>query len=195
MAEIIILTGTPGTGKTSLSELVCKELGCKLFKTNKFIVDNEFFDEWDEDRDTPIINYEKIKEFFLNFINQLPENAKVIVEGHYFDFIHRKLVNKIIILRSYPSILKDRLENRGYTPSKIDENVQAEILGNIMGLILENYDNVPLFQVDTSKLDIDGSKNLIINFLQGKISSTKASDYIDWLPILEEKKELEQFFK
>jgi len=195
MAEIIIITGTPGTGKTSLSDLVCKELGCKLFKTNKFIIDNEFFDEWDEERDTPIINHEKIKEFFLNFIKELPENARIIVEGHYFDFIPKKLVNKIIILRSYPSVLKERLENRGYNQSKINENVQAEILGNIMGLILEIYDQIPLFQLDTSHIDIEESKNLILNFLQDKISSTKVSDYIDWLPILEEKKELEQFFK
>ena len=195
MVEIIIITGTPGTGKTILSELICKELNCKLFKTNKFIVDNEFFDEWDEGRDTPIIHYEKIKDFFLNFIRALPEDTRVIVEGHYFEFISKKLVNEIIILRTYPSILQERLVNREFKTPKINENVQSEILGTIMGNILENYQEIPLLQIDTSQVSIEESKSLILKYLQGKVSSTKASEYIDWLPILEEKKELEQFFK
>ena len=118
----------------------------------------------------------------------------VIVEGHYFEFLSDEIIKKIVILRTSPPKLKERLETRNFSESKIKENVQAEILGNIMGLILKKYSSIPLFQVDTTNEVIQKSAKLIVDFIKGKISATEPSEYIDWLPILEEKKELEKYF-
>ena len=63
-----------------------------------------------------------------------------------------------------------------------------------MGVILQNYLEIPLLQIDTSEFDIKKSLNLMIDFINNKISGTKPTKFIDWLPILEEKKELEKYF-
>ena len=194
MVELIILTGTPGTGKSTLMEILREELKYPVFNINQVIIENELFDRRDEERDTLILNEEKIEKYFIKFIDSLPNDAKVIVNGHYFEFIHRQFISMIIILRTHPEALLDRLEKRKYKVSKIQENVQAEILGNIMGVILEKYSSIPLFQVDTSIMNVEESKKLILKFINKEIPPTKIAEYIDWLPILEEKNELEKYF-
>ena len=165
MPQIFIITGTPGTGKSTLARLISKETEMKLLEINSIIIENDLYDEWDEIRDIPIINDKKINEYFLNWMKNLSDDVKIIADGHYFEFISKELITKIIILRTDPPILKERLKNRNFQSSKINENVQAEILGNIMGVILQNYLEIPLLQVDTSKFDIKKSKNLILDFI------------------------------
>ncbi|MHA1796960.1 MAG: adenylate kinase family protein [Candidatus Helarchaeota archaeon] len=194
MSKIILLTGTPGTGKSILAASISNEINCKLFNINKIVVEHELFSKWDETRNIPIIDDNKINQYFLDFLNSSSNDAIILIEGHYFEFLSPDLINKIIILRTHPSILQERLQKRNYKPEKIKENVQAEILGNIMGTILEKYAQVPLFQVDTSKMSEKKASKLIIDFIKNKKNPTKGSEYIDWLPIIEEKKELEKFF-
>ncbi|MHA1783824.1 MAG: adenylate kinase family protein [Candidatus Helarchaeota archaeon] len=194
MSKIILLTGTPGTGKSILAASISNEINCKLFNINKIVVEHELFSEWDETRNIPIIDDNKINQYFLDFLNSSSNDAIILIEGHYFEFLSPDLINKVIILRTHPSILQERLQKRNYKPEKIKENVQAEILGNIMGTILEKYAQVPLFQVDTSKMSEKKASKLIIDFIKNKKNPTKGSEYIDWLPIIEEKKELEKFF-
>ena len=194
LSKIILLTGTPGTGKSILAASISNEINCKLFNINKIVVEHELFSEWDETRNIPIIDDNKINQYFLDFLNSSSNDAIILIEGHYFEFLSPDLINKVIILRTHPSILQERLQKRNYKPEKIKENVQAEILGNIMGTILEKYAQVPLFQVDTSKMSEKKASKLIIDFIKNKKNPTKGSEYIDWLPIIEEKKELEKFF-
>ena len=194
MPPIFVITGTPGTGKSTLARLISKETNIKLFEINSVIIENELYDEWDEIRDVPMINDKKIIDYFSNWVKNFLDDVKILAEGHYFEFIPSQIVTKIIILRANPPTLKARLKNRNFKPAKINENVQAEILGNIMGVILQNYSNIPLLQVDTSEFDIEKSKNLILDFMNDKVKSTKSEKYIDWLLILEEKKELEKYF-
>ena len=194
MVQIIVITGTPGTGKSTLARIISKKVQAELFEINTTIVENELYDEWDENRNIPIIDDDKINNFFLNFIKKIPNNTKLIAEGHYFEFISDEIINKIIILRTNPPKLKERLKSRNFSESKINENIQAEILGNIMGVIIHEYQNIPLLQVDTSNDNIEQSSRVIIDFINEKVSATKPSEFIDWLPILEEKKELEKYF-
>ncbi|NHI91129.1 MAG: AAA family ATPase [Candidatus Lokiarchaeota archaeon] len=194
MVKVIIITGTPGTGKTTLAKLICETTNSKLFEINSIVIQNEFFEDWDEERNVPIVNNEKIFLFFQDYLKSSSDEKIIIVEGHYFEFIPEGLIDKIVILRSYPSILKQRLINKNFNDLKINENVQAEILGSIMGIVIDKYSKISLLQVDTSDMSIENSKNLILNFIEDRIPSTNQSEYIDWLPILEEKKELDSYF-
>ena len=121
---IIALSGTPGTGKTSLVPLLLKN-GFKVFDLNKIALDNNFIDGFDKKRNSKILDMSKINDFVKK--NLLEYNV-VFIEGHSSHLL--KNVDKVIILRCHPNELEKRLKSKDWNKEKIRENVEAEMTEN-----------------------------------------------------------------
>ena len=103
---IIAITGTPGTGKTSVANIL-KDKGFNVINLNKIACDNDFIIDKDEKRDSLIVNIEKIEEFINeNYAMQ----DLLILEGHLSHLF--KNIDKIIILRCHPKILFKNLKKK-----------------------------------------------------------------------------------
>ena len=191
---LIGLTGTPGTGKTSVSKILEKRRGWKVVYLNDLIKEEHLYSEVDEERDSVIADMELIRERLSGILEeekgQHAEKAKVngeekenitIIESHLAHYI----TDIVIVLRAYPPELKKRLEKRGYSEEKINENAEAESIDLILAEAFEWCKKV--FEVNTTGRTAEetlGDVEKIIDYiLAGK--ENELQEYIpgslDWI--------------
>ena len=144
----IAITGTPGIGKSSVSKILEKK-GYELLDINNIAINNNFILEYDKNRDSNIIDLEKIDEFIFKNYN---DKGLIFIDSHLSHLL--KCVDKIILLRCHPNVLKKILLSKGWKDIKIKENVEAEILDIILCESIENHDEKNIFEIDTTKLSV-----------------------------------------
>lgn len=188
---LIGLTGTPGTGKTSVSRLLENKRSWKVIHLNDLIKEKHLYTEIDEKRNAVIADMEPIREYLQETIdrNELKEehgreNEVVIIESHLAHYI----ADIVIVLRAYPLELEMRLNTRGYSEEKIKENVEAEALDVILIEAFEWCKKV--FEVNTTGKSIEevgqDIEKIIDNMLNG--NEEELSEYkpgsIDWIDLV-----------
>ncbi len=164
---IIAITGTPGTGKTSVANIL-KDKGFNIIDLNKIACDNKFIIDKDVKRDSLIVDIEKIEKFIIeNYAMQ----DLLILEGHLSHLL--KNIDKIIIFRCHPKILYKNLKKRKWKKEKIKENIEAEILDIILCEAVERHEESKIFEIDCSNMKIEDISNLIIEIINDKSSQLK----------------------
>jgi len=165
---MIALTGTPGTGKTSISwylNLFFRE----VVDVNKVAI-KYFIIERDEERDSYIIDIDSLAEYLSKHLSQ-----HSILVGHLSHLLG--ICDIVIVLRTHPEELKKRLEAKGWTPKKVQENVEAEALGIITQEALEISENV--FEVNTTRKHPRESFYEVLYVIRKLPSDYRAPRY-DW---------------
>jgi adenylate kinase len=126
---IIFITGTPGTGKTTVSNLLKKQLPCRLVDINQLVEDENLYTGLDEERGYKIVDINSLCTFLQDVIllkEPHVNDPHIVVEGHLSHLCPGADV--VIVLRTNPHILEDRLKAKGFKESKIRENLEAEAL-------------------------------------------------------------------
>ena len=177
MYNTIFITGTPCTGKTTVSEKLCEKLGCRLIKINDLAIENDFVLGIDEDKGYKVIDIPALNEKVLEIIDSSDE--MLVFEGHLAHLCEG--ADKVIVLRARPEILKERLEARSYSDAKIRENLEAEAMGVCTGEAYELYgENIS--EIDASDLTVDEIVDVICDVISGeKTFSVGEIDFMDWI--------------
>jgi adenylate kinase len=175
MYKTIFITGTPCTGKTTVSEVLSKRLNCKLIKINDLAIENDLVLGIDEDKGYKVIDIDALDDKVSNII----DDEVTIFEGHLSHLCHG--ADKVIVLRVKPVILQKRLEARDYSESKIRENLEAEALGVCTAEAFDIHgENVS--EIDVSDLSVDGIVDLIISIIHGDSNYPVGEiDFMDFL--------------
>ncbi len=148
------LTGTPGTGKTSVARIL-RERGYDVLDMTQYIKDHGLREEYDKERDTYDVDVDRLND-------SLADMQDCIFEGHLSHFMD---VDAIIVLRCHPDVLAERLRARGYADAKVTENVQAEVLDVIL---CESVDSdIPTFSVDTTSSDPSKIADSVEDIMKG----------------------------
>jgi len=63
----IIITGTPGTGKTSHCELLAERTGLRHISVNQVVKDRECHEGWDEEYQSWVVDEDKVRFHFSRF--------------------------------------------------------------------------------------------------------------------------------
>ncbi|MFX1400545.1 MAG: AAA family ATPase [Promethearchaeota archaeon] len=193
----MIISGTPGTGKTTVSKAISKKLKARLVSLNDLVMQKGFIISYDSNRDTFIFDEKAIIKFILDLIkNYDSKNVNfLIVEGHFSDIIPEKFIDYIIVLRCHPDELLIRLKKKGYGKLKIVENIQAEILGNCVSYFINKGIKMPILEIDTTNLNVHTIEKIIIEIIT---EEKKIEQYIigkvDWLENLYQQNRLDEFF-
>ena len=145
----IIVTGTPGTGKTTVAKLISTRLGYTYIDVNEVIKQHNICDEYDNQRMCTIVDADKLKSILEKLIKDNKEN--LVIDSHMSQVISPKLVKFCIVTRCELKVLKKRLEERGYNETKIRENLDAEIFENCLTEAQDNNHNIHI--VDTTHLN------------------------------------------
>jgi adenylate kinase len=181
--EIILLTGIPGTGKTAIAKIMEKKyhwINCSL---GEIVVQKNLFLEEDQNRDTKVIDEVALCRYLDSYLSSL--NGTVLIESHYVDIVERPEITMGFILRCHPHILEQRLRQRGYSESKIRENIQAEILGDCTSYMLEKkkfQEPFCLFEINTSQQSLEQTSTLIYNIYQNRKDYTKfKAGILSWM--------------
>ncbi len=63
----VIITGTPGVGKTSHCELLAERTGLKHLSINQVVKDKECHEGWDEEYQSWIVDEDKVSVYLFFF--------------------------------------------------------------------------------------------------------------------------------
>ncbi|KAL6932996.1 hypothetical protein ACO0R3_002086 [Hanseniaspora guilliermondii] len=134
----IIITGTPGCGKSTLSKTLKEmpDLKIKLFNISEYAKENKIFESYDETRDSHVIDEDEL----LDRLETPLREGGCIVDWHCNDIFPERLIDLVVVLRCGTSALYDRLKARNYKDSKIQENIDAEIMSVVLEDALDSYD-------------------------------------------------------
>ena len=72
----IIITGTPGVGKTSHCEVLCHSTGLKHLSINQIVKERGCQEEWDEELQSWIVDEDKVRE---SRIHEVPRRELMTV--------------------------------------------------------------------------------------------------------------------
>lgn len=102
----------------------------------------------------------------------------LIVEGHLSHLCEG--ADKMIVLRLNPSILRGRLEERNYTESKIQENLEAEALAVCSAEAYDIYGE-KTNEIDVSDKSIEEIRDLILSIVSDNSDCPIGSiDFMEW---------------
>lgn len=168
----IIITGTPGCGKSTLSLSLSRvvDLKTKLFDISEFAKKEDIFESYDEARKSHVIDEEEL----LNRLEAPLREGGCIIDWHCNDIFPERLIDLVIVLQCGTSSLYDRLKARSYHESKIQENIDAEIMSVVLEDALESYDKrivVPL--PSESEEQIEGNLDKIVAWCKQWIKDNK----------------------
>ena len=195
--KIIVISGTPGTGKTSVSRKITKTYNAKIISLNEVALSKNFKFLYDRKRDTRVVDTDEFLPYIIRLIKKIKEEVPdfLIVEGHFSDILPEKYIDYALIFRCDPDILTARLKERQYSIEKVIENIQSEILGNCANYFIQKNMKIPLYEIDTTHYSIENvaeiiMKKIVINnsadtFLIGKI---------DWLEKVFQEDRIDDFF-
>lgn len=180
---VIFISGTPCTGKTTVANDLNEYLSdngfdSKLIKINDFAFENDLVIGEDPDKFYKVIDIDGLNDCLNEEITQI-SNSILIVEGHLSHLCEG--ADKMIVLRLNPSILKDRLEERNYSESKIQENLEAEALAVCSVEAYEIYGD-KTNEIDASDKSVEEIRDLIIAIAADKMECPVGSiDFMEWL--------------
>lgn len=153
---IIAVTGTPGTGKSSACA-VLERRGYSVIDLDAVARSEGLIRGRDEARQTDEVDVEALREGL-----RIPSKI-AFLKAHYS---HRMDVNLVVVLRTRPSVLRERLAARGWPDSKVRENVEAE---SIDVILQEALGRVPfVYEVDTTNRSPEETADAMLAILQGK---------------------------
>jgi len=173
---IVALSGTPGTGKTSVAKILQEEK-YEVISVNDIAFQHDFLQGIDKKRNSKILDIERINEFIRK---NYAKKDLVFIDGHAAHFL--QAIERVIILRCHPKELKIRLEKRGWNKEKIRENVEAEILDVILCDTVENFKENYIFEIDTTHKKIQDAAKSIIEIIQNDFKPITKYNIgkIDW---------------
>jgi len=173
---IVSITGTPGTGKTTISKLL-KDEGYEVIDFKKVAIANNFLIGKDKKRDTLIVDIKKFDKYAKE--NYKQENI-IFIEGHLSHLL--KSVDKVIVLRCHPEELKKNLSKRKWNENKIKENLEAEILDIILCEALDLHKSRNIFEIDITGKSTKDVFSSVMEIVENKFKFMKKYNIgkIDW---------------
>jgi adenylate kinase len=165
----IVMTGSPGTGKSQIARELSKKLGLALVDLKKIA----------RTRGLVGRNHEVDVKRLASALRPLAKKKDFIVEGHLAcEF--RIPADFVFVLRTHPKTLRKRLSKRGYGKKKLDENIMAEMLDYCLQRAEAEYAKKPL-QLDTTRRSAGQSAAEIEKAIKRKKKKLDSVDYSEEL--------------
>ncbi len=139
----VALTGTPGTGKTSVSDRL--DVALEIVHLGDVIEREGLVAERDETRGTDVVDVEEL-------IAETRSMDEVVFESH---LSHHLPVDRVVVLRCDPAELEARLRSRGEPTGTIEENAESEALDLILSEAVARHGRDAVYEIDTTELDLD----------------------------------------
>jgi adenylate kinase len=190
--KVIIISGTPGVGKSTVSKQVSSKLSCRLVSIGDLVKDEGLYTQVDRKRDTLVADMNQVSKRITGIISDSSEI--LIVEGHYaVDVVPLEAVILVFVLRRDPEELRGILRKRGYGDEKIRENVAAEILDVCLYDAVDRCGVDKVCEVNVTGRTAEEVVNDVQQVLQGK--KERKIGTVDWLGKLNSEGKIDEYLK
>jgi adenylate kinase len=190
--RVILITGTPGTGKTTTAKQLAAKLDAQYINLTDYAKTYGLTSGEDKQRKTTIIDEEKMRTKLTQTINAA-DKTNIIIDGHYASAVTpANLVTNVFVLRRNPKELKQFMQKCGFEGAKLWENLSAEILDVCL---IEAVQAQPgkVCELDVTGRTVEEVTNEIMDVLEkGKKCY---SGIVDWLGMLEREGLTDQYLK
>jgi len=174
----ILVTGTPGVGKSSLCQRVKDKYTSgpvDVVNIGQLAKDRGFLGDFDAERDCPEIDEDAIVDCLEPRMSSDSGDAPtMVVDYHATDFFPERWFDAVFVLRTNNTLLYDRLKARGYTDKKVEENLQCEIFQTILDEAKESYREEIVHElVSDSQEDLESNADRIVAWIDCWKASNK----------------------
>jgi len=150
----IIVTGTPGTGKTTFAKKLADEIGADYIPLTQSVSKHKLYTSLDRERGSKVVSLARVRGRLRRLLSQTTH--PIVIDTHIPDgIITNNSVRLVFVLRCNPRILENRLSRKKWKPTKVRENVLAEMLDACLVDALKCYGWRRLVQLDTSHMSVN----------------------------------------
>ena len=167
----ILITGTPGVGKTSFAVLLqerlkeSKGLDFKNINIGKLVNEKKLYKNWNKEFDVPEFDDDMVNDELEPMLNE----GGVILDFHSSGFLPEDSINFVVLLRCNNTELYDRLAARGYSEKKITENIDCEMMEVTSEEVRESYKQDIILELKSEKIeDMENNLDKVISELENK---------------------------
>ena len=160
----IALTGTPGTGKTTVAAL----LPYRVIDLNALVKGGLNLGT-DPERGCLEADMDGLE----HKLAEMNTDELTVLEGHFSHYF----ADEAVVLRLAPSELKKRLVARGYPETKIQENLESEVIDVILVEAVEFCGRVS--EIDTTGRSPQEVADLVVKAINKEIDLGPGQ--VDWL--------------
>lgn len=167
----ILVTGTPGVGKSKVCEEVASSSPdpLRIFNIGAFAKQHDCFGDWDPLYECHELEEDKVLDLLEDDISGEKNGVTggVVVDHHGVDFFPERWFHAVFVLRTCTECHYDRLKERSYPAKKMEDNIQCEIFGTIREEAYECYshDVVHELQNDTME-DLASNVTAILDWIK-----------------------------
>ena len=190
--RVILITGTPAVGKTTLAKELARQLNAHHVNLTELSEKEHLALREDKERGTTVIDEGKMRRKLKQLITHAASD--VVIDGHYAAAVTPKaLVTKVFVLRRNPVELREFMQKRGYSQSKQDENLAAEILDVCLVEALQKQEQGKICELNVTGKTVENILKDVCNVLEGKHKCYSGT--VDWIGTLERQGILDEYLK
>jgi adenylate kinase len=191
--RVILVTGTPCVGKTTVAHLLASKLNALYVNLTELAVHENLVSGRDEKRDSIIVDEIRMRRKIREIIEACEQND-IVIDGHYaVSVVPKKLVTCVFVLRRNPVELRKFMEQCGFSGRKLWENLASEILDVCLVDALNVHEEGKICELDVTGKSVEEVVSEILDALSGHKECHVG--IVDWLGKLENDGLLEEFLK
>ncbi|NHV99387.1 MAG: AAA family ATPase [Thaumarchaeota archaeon] len=185
-SRVIVVTGTPGTGKTSLCRyIVNRNKDWIHLDLGRFAAEANAITGYDYSLETGIVDMSILKKALRKHVsNSVEEGVRLLIDGHYAAEVSpAEYVNYCLVLRCRPDVLWRRLRSvKGYGEEKARRNVESEITDYCYLMAKLHFKRKRIVQLDTTGVSVGKT---YIRFMECYREGFRCKgDVVDWVDFL-----------
>jgi adenylate kinase len=178
------VTGSPATGKKTLGRALAARMNVPYFSINELAREGGFLASVRGQE--PTVDTEGLRRVISSL---LPPKGFVLSGVFLVDVAPSALLDRVVVLRCSPLVLRKRYLDRGYSQRKVREDLTAEFLDSCLA------DAIAAYGDKVREIDTTGKEPAQVLALAESSFRKKAlrGSGVDWLSLLRGPKDVERF--
>ena len=153
----LIITGSPGTGKTTVAKKLAKKLKYKAVNEHDLALEKGI-GKYDHTAGELIVPLNDLRREATKLLGR---EKNIVLEGHLLCEVKLE-ADAVVVLRVHPEILEARLEAKGYKAEKLQDNVFCEGIDYCLKHALRKHGKSKVFEIRNEK----GIKETLSNIVR-----------------------------
>ncbi|KAF8740558.1 hypothetical protein AX14_008169 [Amanita brunnescens Koide BX004] len=160
---VIVITGTPGTGKSTHAQLLVHELPVlQHINVGERVKEGGLYEKYDDEWQSYTVDEDKL----LDELELVIADGNVILDWHTCDIFPERWPDLVVVLTCNHTQLWDRLEKRGYPLKKIRENNEAEIMQVVLEEARSSYPPEIIVELKSESMeDLESNVSRIVAWI------------------------------